>query len=88
MDRNSLVRAVVSTFGGAALGYAVANACAWICTAASLGAFMSFLTALLAIIVMALGAHVVSGLVTKHITNERIDGAVSWLSALRAKVAA
>lgn len=86
MSRHSIIRALVASLASAAAGYALANACARICTAASLGAFLSFLVWLLGAMTAGIAAVQISRTVERVVTNERIDSAQAWLSGLRAKV--
>ncbi len=90
MNRNQLIRIAVGFVAGVAIGYTFAAACTWICTAASLGAFLSFLVWLIGMLMM-LGTCFVAGVAVDNVlTDRRLDAACNttrgWLTSMRAKL--
>ena len=92
MNRFEFIRGAVGVACGAATGYAVASACAWICTVASLGAFLSFVIWLFGVLVLYGAVHTTSQVISQRLDdtalNKASTKASAWIKGLRSKVSA
>ena len=89
--RNTIIRILAGLGIGFAEGYAIATACSWIISVASLGLFLSFCVWLIEGIVIAYTSFAMEAPLARALSDERIDAAVattkSWFAGIRAKVA-
>lgn len=76
--RNQLLRTVLSILGGVSLTVALASVCTWVVSAASLGAFLTFVAWLITVIL---------GFIASWFIVPTVDAAMSAAAKLRERFA-
>lgn len=90
-SRNAIIRNIACLGLGLAEGYALAAACTWVITTASLGTFLTFCVWLLAGVLIALSVTPCTEAIARALNDERIDSSIaaakSFFSRFTSKVA-
>jgi len=80
--RNYLIRSVLAFAGGYAIGTAACAALTWICVAAALSTFLTFLVWLVGMVMAFILAVRWGQYVDSVVTNQRIDNVFTTIAAL------
>lgn len=81
--RKALIRTVAALTGDLAVGVAFTSACAWVISAAALGAFMTFLAWLIAALLwLVVSQHLVHPSVQFLLSDQKLDAVVDTARGL------